>query len=163
MASQEAGQVLVVEIAGCGAPAAVARHVVGTYRWFAREEEVIETAELDSVESRLRALPDLSHCVIRLNLKGALPLGAHSQLDQRLQGLAAALFHLDLELSALSVRPAAADLEAIDFDGVLRRAAEQLLGMARDEARDAAERKRAEAALIQLFVMVNPKAKRARQ
>jgi hypothetical protein len=44
-------------------------------------------------------------------------------------------------------------LEAIDFGGVLRHAADRLKTMADDESMDANERRRAEDALVQLFVM----------
>ena len=62
------------------------------------------------------------------------------------------MFSLDPDYSALVVRPTSADLEAIDFGGVLRQAAERLKAMAEDESKDADERRRAEDALVQLFV-----------
>ena len=63
------------------------------------------------------------------------------------------MFHLNVDQSALLVRPTSADLEAIDFGGVLRHAADRLKTMADDESMDANERRRAEDALVQLFVM----------
>jgi hypothetical protein len=63
------------------------------------------------------------------------------------------MFHLHVDDHDLLVRPTAADLEAIDFGGVLRAAADRLKGLSEDATRDAAERRRAEDALVELFVM----------
>lgn len=150
--SQEQGQALVIDIARPGAPAEVTAHAVGTYRWLTRDEHLSDTGELEDLETRLRALPDLSSTILRLRLKGTLPIAGRTELDRRLSGLAAAMFSLDPDYSALVVRPTSADLEAIDFGGVLRQAAERLKAMAEDESKDADERRRAEDALVQLFV-----------
>ncbi len=63
------------------------------------------------------------------------------------------LFWLEAGLEALHVRPTLADLEKIDFGGVLREAAELLKAQAENPAASTAERRRAEEALVQLFVM----------
>lgn len=150
--SQEQGEALVVDISNLGARPTVTRHTVGTYRWLTREEHLSDTGELDDLETRMRALPDLSRTILRLRLRGALPIAGRTELDRRLDGLAAAMFHLDVDRSGLLVRPTSADLEAIDFGGVLRQAAERLKAMSEDESKDAGERRRAEDALVQLFV-----------
>jgi hypothetical protein len=62
------------------------------------------------------------------------------------------MFHLDADQSALQARPTQADLEAIDFDGVLRRVADKLLVQMNDGASEA-ERLCAQEALIQLYLM----------
>lgn len=154
--SQETGQALVVEIAGPGAPAIVTSHVVGAYRWLTREENLTDPTELPDFETRLRALPGLSSTILRLRLKGALPLTGRAELDQRLAGLAAALFQLDVDDAELFARPTQADLESIDFGGVLRQAADRLKELA-ETSDGAAERRRAEDALAQLFVMTTQK------
>ena len=51
------------------------------------------------------------------------------------------------------MRPTLADLEKIDFDGVLREAAEKLRLQAENVAASPAERRRAEEALVQLFLL----------
>jgi len=150
--SQEQGEVLVVDIGGPGAPASVTRHTVGTYRWLTREEHLSDTGELEDLETRMRALPDLSGTILRLRLNGTLPIAGRTELDRRLGGLAAAMFHLDVDHSGLLVRPTSADLEAIDFGGVLRQAAERLKAMSEDQSKDAGERRQAEDALVQLFI-----------
>ncbi len=151
--SQEIGQALVVDIAGPGAPAKVTSHVVGTYRWLTREEHIGGPTDLDDLETRLRAFPELSCTILRLILKGTLPLAGRATLDRKLLGLAAALFHLDINNSGLLVRPSVADLEAIDFGGVLRHAADRLKSIVDDENNGPDEKRCAEDALIQLFVM----------
>ncbi len=92
---------------------------------------------------------------MRLFLKGTLPLAGRAALDRRLLGLTAALFHLDVDQLGLLVRPSAADLEAIDFGGVLRHAADKLRSMADDDANGPGEKRRAADALVQLFVMAS--------
>ncbi len=151
--SQELGQVLLVEIAGPGAPPTVSTRRTGAYRWVSQAEELSRPEDLDGLEARLRLLPDLSSLLMRLDLKGMLDLTARADLERRLTALEAAMFWLEPDLTGLHVRPTLADLEKIDFDGVLREAAEMLRAEAENPAASTAERRRAEEALVQLFVM----------
>lgn len=151
--SQEIGQVLLVDVAGPGAPPAVTPKRTGAYRWLAHSEELSRAEELEGLEARLRALPGLSSLLMRLDLKGTLDLTARADLSRRLQALEAAMFWLEPDLSALHVRPTLEDLEQIDFGGVLREAAEKLKAEAENPASSAVERRRAEEALVQLFVL----------
>lgn len=150
--SQEEGQALLVEIAGPGAPPTVTPHTVGTHRWVDRRVQLADTADLPDMDARLRALPEPSCAIMRLRLEGTLPVAGRAELDRVLLGLEAALFHLDVDHAGLLVRPTAADLEAIDFGGVLRLAAERLKAAADDAAQPPEARRRAEDALVQLFV-----------
>jgi hypothetical protein len=59
-----------------------------------------------------------------------------------------------VDQSALTARPTQADLEAIDFDGVLRRSADQLRRVIEDSAAAPELRRRAEEALVELYVRV---------
>jgi hypothetical protein len=52
----------------------------------------------------------------------------------------------------LVARPTQTDLEAIDFDGVLRRAADRLKAMADDPQQSAEMRRRADEALMDLYL-----------
>ncbi len=151
--SQELGQVLLVEIAAAGAPATVTPHRTGAYRWLSQREEVSAGTDLDSLEARLRALPEMSSLLMRLDIRGTLDLTARADLARRLAGLEAAMFWLQPDLDGLHVRPTLADLEKIDFDGVLREAAEKLRQQAESEAASLVERRRAEEALVQLFLL----------
>lgn len=151
--SQEQGQVLLVEVAGPGAPPRVTPHTTGLYRWLTQQEELAGAADLDALEARLRGLADLPHLLMRLTLAGTLDLTARADLDRRLAGLEAAMFWLAPELGQLHLRPTLADLEKIDFDGVLREAAETLKQEAENAAQPPALRRRAEEALVQLYLL----------
>ena len=153
--SQQSGKALVVDIAGTGATPVVTEHVVGRFGWRSHEERLDEPEQLPDLELRLRATADLSATIMRLTLIGALPLSCHAELDKRLLSLSAAMFWLDADRSRLTARPTAADLERIDFDGVLRGAAEELRSLSDDETKDPATRKRADDALIELFLLTS--------
>ena len=127
--------------------------MVGSYRWLTIEDQLSDAGELEDLETRLRGLPDLSSTILRLWLKGTLPLTGRAELDRRLLGIGAAMFHLDVDDTGLAIRPSAADLELIDFGGVLRHAADRLKAVAEDAAVGPLEKRRAEDALVQLFVM----------
>ncbi len=148
--SQEEGVALLVDIAGPGARPVVAPRRVGRYVWREIGHRLDEAAHLADLEAMLRALPELPVLVARLTLAGALPLAGHAELDGRLQALEAAMFRLDVDRSALAARPSPADLEAIDFDGVLRRSSDRLLAEAADG--DEAARRVAEDALVELYL-----------
>ena len=53
------------------------------------------------------------------------------------------------------MRPTQADLEAIDFDGVLRRAADRLRSVIDDSAASPELRRRGEEALVNCIAIVN--------
>ncbi len=152
-ASQEDGQVLIVDIPGPGAPAQVVAQKVGAYRWLTRDENLADVADVADLDARLRALPNQSSTVLRLRLKGVLPLAGRAELERKLEGLSAALFHLDVDIEELSARPTTADLEAIDFGGVLRHAADRLKAMADNAALSSSQRRQAEDALVRLYLM----------
>jgi DNA repair exonuclease SbcCD nuclease subunit len=151
--SQELGQVLLVEIAGSGAVPVVSTRRTGTYRWLSVSEEMTSEADIDGLERRLRTLPDLSSLLVRLQVKGTLPLAGRAELERRLAVLEAAMFWLEPDLMRLAIHPTLEDFERIDFQGVLREAAEALRAMAENPVNSAAERRRAEEALVQLYLM----------
>jgi hypothetical protein len=148
---QEQGMALLVDVPGTGAPASVSLLVTGTYRWLTRAERLSDAGQLADLDQRLRSELDLPRLILRLQLEGALPIAAFAELQRRLLDLEAAVFRLDVEQAALATRPTEADLEAIDFDGVLRRCAERLRSVGDDSARSPDLRHRAEEALIELF------------
>lgn len=151
---QERGTALLVEISGPSAPPTIAPLVTGTYRWLTRTERLSDGSELTDLDQRLRSEQDLSRLILRLRLEGTLPLAAHADLQHRLVDLEAAVFYLDVDQTALVVRPTQSDLEAIDFDGVLRRSADRLKAIVDDPAHSAEMRRRAEDALIELYLRV---------
>jgi len=151
---QEQGTALLVEIAGPGAAPSVSPLVTGTYRWITRSERLNDEGALTDLDRRLRGEPDLSRIILRLRIEGSLPLAAHATVQQRMADLEAAVFHLDLDQTSLTVRPTQADLEAIDFDGVLRRSADRLKSVIDDSAASPELRRRAEEALVELYARV---------
>ncbi|WP_342723992.1 metallophosphoesterase [Bradyrhizobium sp. B097] len=151
---QETGTALLVDIAGAGAPPAVTPLATGTYRWITRSERVADAEGGAGLDQRLRAEPDLARTIVRLKLEGALSIAAAADLQRRLVDLEAAAFHLDVDQTELAVRPTQADLEAIDFDGVLARAADRLKGTCDDLAQSPDQRRHAEEALVELFLRV---------
>lgn len=151
---QERGTALLVEIQRAGAMPIVTPLSTGTYRWLTRTERLSDGCELADLDQRLRGEQDLSRLVLRLRLEGMLPLAANSELQRRLVDLEAAMFHLDVEQTGLVARPTQADLEAIDFDGVLRRSADRLKAMADDPNQSPEMRRRADEALVELYLRV---------
>jgi type II secretory pathway component PulJ len=91
---------------------------------------------------------------MRLRIEGALSVAAYAELQDRLVDLSAAMFHLDADLTKVVARPTRADLEAIDFDGVLRRTADRLQTVVNNGEEPVDFRRRAEEALIELYVRV---------
>ena len=152
-ASQETGLVLLVDIEGPGALPQVTERRTGTYRWLAFSEQVTSADDLMAIDQKIRALSDLSAAVIRLKLAGSLPIEARAGLGSQLAGLEAAVTALQVDLDDLHARPTLEDIERIDFDGVLRDAAGTLKAMAEDGTRNAAERRRAGDALVELFLL----------
>ena len=151
--SQDIGQVLLVDINGPGAPPVVTPKRTGTYRWLTQTEDVAQAEDLHGFETRVRSMPDLSSLLMRVYIRGTLDLTARADLSRRLEALEATMFWLEPDLTALHVRPTLKDLEQIDFGGVLREAAEMLKKEAEDPASSALQRRRAEDALVQLFVL----------
>lgn len=151
---QERGLALLVEVAGPNAPPRVTELATGTFRWITRQERFADGSELAHVDQRLRAEGDLSRLVLRLQIEGTLPIAAYAELEARLIDLEAGLFHLQTDQAALAVRPTAADLEAIDFDGVLRRSADHLQSLIDDPAQTPELRHIAREALVELYVRV---------
>lgn len=151
-ASQQVGTALLVELEGPQAPPKVRELATGSYRWEARQTRVEDQASVSDLDANLRAAPDTFRTVLRLDIGGALPLNARADLQRRLHDLEASFFHLETDLSDLAARPSPEDFDAIDFDGVLRTAAERLKERMLSSDLTARERKIAEDALVELFL-----------
>jgi DNA repair exonuclease SbcCD nuclease subunit len=149
--SQPEGVALIVSIDGPGATPQVERRVLGRHRWLRQSRRLDDPGAIADLERQIRAMPGLSSMVMRLDLEGALPLEAHAALQDSIDGLQAAMFWLDVDRAGLSAKPSLADLEAIDFDGVLRRSTDHLLALAQDGSLDADARRLAEEALVELY------------
>lgn len=117
---REAGNVLLVELDGPGAPLRVVPVATGRFHWLERALELapLEPAELerriDGLRGGLPAEPD--RCVLRVVLSGSVDLAGRTAVDAALARLAAAVRHLDLEDSLL-LQPSAAELARLDDGG----------------------------------------------
>lgn len=150
--SQEFGQALLVTIAQAGAPPVVEPRRVGTYHWRSEAVHLTALEQLAAQELALRQVDaPLSKLVLDLAVTGLVSIGERHEIDEWLERLQAAVFHLDADAD-LRIRPDPGDLESIDFDGVLRRAAETLRVRMGDDTLAFAERQTAEEALMTLFL-----------
>jgi hypothetical protein len=76
-------------------------------------------------------------------------------LHDRIAGIEAAFFWLSVRHHELTTAPSPADLEAMEFDGVLSQVARQLQSRAGDLALALEDRQIADGALIQLYSALN--------
>jgi len=150
--SQETGQALLVEIAGAGAPPKVTPVNTGTFTWLTREDHLGDGDDIAALQAKIQAVADPGRTILRLKLRGALGVAERTRLNDTLERLAAGLAHLVADSAEVAVRPAAGDLEAIDFGGVLREAAERLKAAAADETLAPEARRRAGDALVELYL-----------
>lgn len=150
--SQSFGQALLVTIAQSGAVPVVEPRRVGTYHWHSEAIQLTELDQLAAQEAALRhADAPLSKLVLDLAVTGAVSIAGRRRIDDWVERLQAAVFHLDADLD-LRIRPDPDDLESIDFDGVLRRVAETLRERAGDETLALADRQTAEESLMTLYL-----------
>ena len=150
--SQDVGCALVVTIPHAGALPQVERRGVGAYHWRSETIALTEDNQLVAQEGVLRANAEpLSKLVLALSVAGAVTIAGRRGVEQWIERLQALVFHLDADL-ALRVRPDPDDLEAIDFDGVLRRVAETLKQRLAEPSLAPAERQTAEDALTMLYL-----------
>ncbi len=151
-ASQQVGKALLVDIESPDAPPKVSELITGAYRWESRDARLEDQASVADLDVSLRALPDTFRTLLRMRIGGAVTLNVRADLQRRLHDLEASFFHLEAELDQLAARPGAEDFDAIDFDGVLRTAAERLKQRMFNEDLSLRERKLAESALVELFL-----------
>lgn len=154
MGSQEEGAALVVDVAGAGAPPTVERAKVGRFRWLTHAVTLRDDGDLREVEQEIRAFQNLSAVVLRSQIAGTLSLDGLSRLNAMLDRLDAAVCHLERDLGGLRTRPTREDLEAIDFDGVLRQVAHRLQDRLATPGLATADERIAEEALIKLSLLV---------
>jgi DNA repair exonuclease SbcCD nuclease subunit len=145
------GFALAVTVEGAGA-VHVERVATGRFVWHLAAPVLTETAEIDALADRFLAMPGTADIVLRLAPRGAVTLAGRERFRDRIEErLAARLRWLDLDPSALEVRPEDAELAAIDLEGAVRIAADRLAARARDPADlDAATARRA---LVELWLL----------
>lgn len=128
------GSALLVEINGSKALPVVSPFPTGRYQWHRFEKTLTEDAQIDLLESELRALDsDLSKLVVDLRVTGAVSLSGRRAFEQRiLQSVGAALRGLRFDEAGLVLNPTEQDLDEIDHAGFVRVAADRLKVLAAD-------------------------------
>lgn len=136
---REAGNVLLVELDGPGAPPRVESVATGRFLWLERGLELapLEPAELEGRIDGLRSgLPmGADRCVVRVVLSGSVDLAGRAAVDAALARLAATVHHLDLA-DGLLLQPSATELERLDDGGPIGACARNLAERARTGANE---------------------------
>jgi DNA repair exonuclease SbcCD nuclease subunit len=150
---QNIGRALVISVDASRAEPKVWDAVTGTYRWHNQSMALSDAHQLADLEATLaRDAAPLSRLVLQLAVSGAVSLETRKALDACFERLQASVYALDCDISALHVTPVDADLEAIDFDGVLRKAADRLKLRIADQSLPETDRRVAEDALVALYL-----------
>ena len=148
------GVCLAVTLPGPGAAPEIAEVETGVFLW--REEALALVPGADPEAALAALLPEAGRreVLLRLRAEGRARLAERAALDRAAEAAAPDFWHFELLADALAVEPDAADLDAIDQGGALRRAADALAAEAADEALDDAARRTAAAALARLYAYV---------
>ena len=115
--ANDAGQALLVDIAGPGAEPQVRQLPVGQYRWQQIEAALQVDSDLDVLLAQLAALTP-QH-VVDLRLRGQLDLAARARLQAGLAQSEARVRHLQSDQAALRLVPTDADIAGLQADGYL--------------------------------------------
>lgn len=121
------GQALLVDLEAPGAMPSVRAVPTGRHRWVSLAYELSGDADLDLLERELSALPGQS--VVELKLVGQLSLTGFDRLESLLGREQARCRAWDCRCDALGLAPTQDDLHALQADGYLRAALDQLQDM----------------------------------
>ncbi|MFK7829748.1 MAG: exonuclease SbcCD subunit D [Congregibacter sp.] len=132
----DGGQALLVSFDAPGTMPRVEPLQVGRYRWHRETVQLSARADINALDSRLRALPEpLGQHLVYLTVEGALSLDDFEYFDACIrQALAAALCVLRIDDQSLLPQPRQEDLDRIETGGFVRAAADQLAELAADPA-----------------------------
>src|SRR5260370_42456403 len=110
------GSALLVEINGSKALPVVSPFPTGRYQWHRFEKTLTEDAQIDLLESELRALDsDLSKLVVDLRGTGAASRSGRKKFEEQiLQSVGAALRGLRFDEAGLVLNPTDQDLDESD-------------------------------------------------
>jgi DNA repair exonuclease SbcCD nuclease subunit len=141
--SQTEGAALLVELHQDGTLSGVERLLTGYHQW---AEQILPVTDLQSLQDGIDQLVDRlgPRHVVRLRVEGMLDFAGHQVLEDALERLGAHVTHLEASRDDLAVRPSQDELEAVDFDGILRSVADDLL---------AEDTPLAQAALLRLWTL----------
>jgi len=137
--NNEAGNALIVEIAGPGATPVVTQLPTGRYQWHQWRETLAVQSDLKQLLERLDTLPESA--VLDLRLEGSITLAGEETLLQALSVAEARFRSLRCERSGLQLAPTDEDIAALKADGYVGEVIESLRerqeGAQDDAARDA--------------------------
>lgn len=115
--ANEAGQALLVEIAGPGAEPQVQPVAIGHYTWRQFEAQLHVPSDLDALLDQLASVTGQD--VVDLQVRGPLDLPAHERLTQAIGQAEGRAAHLQAELAGLQLVPTDADIAGLQADGYL--------------------------------------------
>jgi DNA repair exonuclease SbcCD nuclease subunit len=129
------GHVLIVTLDGPGVPPRVERVPAHTYSWHSLEHSVADADDLAALDAALAALPaPHDRRVVSLAVRGTLSLAGGRALDTLLERWSGRLRALRVDRSDLRPEPTDDDLDAIDQQGFVRAAIDELKRRAGDPA-----------------------------
>jgi DNA repair exonuclease SbcCD nuclease subunit len=143
------GEVLLVQIAGPGAPPRVEAIPVGHLSWREEERRVNSEQELSDLINEIANRPALRQQLLRLKVSGVLTASAMLRLGELREILQGRFLLGELDDSDLHVEPTEEEVRQAAGQGILRRVVEKL----REESQqdDPAMRRLAERATLLLY------------
>lgn len=143
------GHALLIRLDGAAAPPVVTRIDTAHFVWRLIEADLRTEEDVEALAARLAALPAIDRTVLKLTLRGAMPLAAHQRLEALERTLLPRFAAVTAEREELALVPLAGELDALDAEGVVRRAIDRLRALA--EGQDGAAARRAQRALLELL------------
>jgi DNA repair exonuclease SbcCD nuclease subunit len=121
----DAGHVLVVSIAAAGSTPVVEKAATGQFQWHQQTLEITSAAQVDALAETLRKgdVPQ-ERILLKLAVRGRLPLAEGSGLEASLESLAAAVAHLSVDRDGVVLSTEAADIEALGTGAIAMVAAQ---------------------------------------
>lgn len=131
--SNEPGEALAVTVAAARAEPVVERVATGHFLWLSLEADLADPQDLDRLEQEIRGrLVPLDRMLLRLTLRGALPLAAHYRIEAWCEAVGSELQHLSSDASRVGIAGTSVDPQVFGESGELRAAGGALAAMAAD-------------------------------
>lgn len=126
------GHVLAVTLDGSEAPPKVERVRTAEYTWLKRDVSVVRADDLAALTHEIARLgPAASAHLLALSVAGYVPLADQIAIADSANRMEASLFHIEADLTRLSLARDVSDLETFG-NGAVRRVAERLSRQAAD-------------------------------
>lgn len=120
------GYALRVRLDGPDAPPVVTPIETGAFIWRLVEVDLLAEQDVDALTAQLAALPEIERTVLKLTLRGALTLAGHERLGQFDRTVLPRFQLVSDHRDELTVAADSDELDAIDAEGVVRRAINRL-------------------------------------